>query len=284
MRTAPLISLGLSILVGIAAVVFGRGWLNSEADAADAPAVVVQEIETRRILVADMLIERGDLMSEATFREADWPVEHLPEGAVDSVDTLLGPDGAYPYALGVIVPGEPLLGGKLSPSAVRDTLAPLIEPGYRAVSIEVDDATGVSGFVLPDTHVDVNVFYDDNGFGSGGGGQRAITLLQNIRVLAVDQNFSENLEGASPARTVTLQVTPAQGKSLGLAAETATIGLALRPKDEVTILAPPVRRAPRRPIAAAPPKKFTQIRVIQGDAEETITAPVGRGAQNKGQN
>ena len=90
MRTAPIISLFLSIIVGIAAVVFGRGWLNDEAGASDAPAIVVEEVETLDILVADILLERGDELSEAAFRTASWPVDHLPAGYVDTVETLLG--------------------------------------------------------------------------------------------------------------------------------------------------------------------------------------------------
>lgn len=284
MRIAPLISLILSIIVGFIAVFFGRGWLNNEAAATNTPAIIVEEVETRSVLVVSELeLQRGDLLTIESFREADWPVDHLPDGAVSDVSEILSVDGEYPFALGVMVPGEPLLRGKLSHAAVRDTLAGVIEPGYRAVSVKVNDASGVAGFVLPDHRVDVNVFYETNDPVTGRRTDRVRTLLQNIRVLAVDQHFQEGLEGASPSNTVTLQVTPGQAKAVGLAAETSKIGLVLRPKGEVSLEAPRPRPAPKPVVKAAPPaKKFTTIRVIQGDSEQTVSTPIVPAETNDG--
>lgn len=276
MRMGPIVSFGLSILVGVAAVFFGRGWLDSEADAVAVPSEVAVQIDTRQILVADILIERGDLLQETSFRFADWPTEHLPEGAIEDLSVIIGPEGDFPFALGVMVPGEPLHAGKLSPNIVRDTLAPMIERGFRAVSVEVEDHTGVSGFVLPDTRVDVSVYFTIDDPNTGDKKGRSETLAQDIRVLAVDQIFGEYLEGAKPARTVTLQVTPAQAAAIGRATEIGTIGLSLRAEDEESFLPPPPRRVTR---ARAPARKFTQIRVIQGDDEATVTTPAGRTAK-----
>lgn len=274
MRMAPLISLILSVVVGFIAVFFGRGWLNNEADATNVPAVIVEEVETQRVLVAGLPLERGDVLTIESFLEADWPVDHLPEGVVTDVNDILSVDGEFPFALGVMVPGEPLLRGKLSHAAVRDTLAGVIEPGYRAVSVQVNDASGVAGFVLPDHRVDVNVFYESNDPVTGRRTDGVRTLLQNIRVLAVDQKFQEGLEGASPSNTVTLQVTPRQAKAVGLAAETSKIGLVLRPKGEVSLETPRPAPKPVVKVAPKPVKKFTTIRVIQGDSEQTISAPI----------
>lgn len=294
MRIAPIISLGLSILVGIAAVFLGRGWLNNEAEAnsSSAPAVIFQDVATQRILVADITIERGDLLQAGSFRQADWPVDHVPQGAVEDIDAILSAEGGYPYSLGLMVPGEPLLTAKLSHAAVRDTLAAVIEPGFRAVSVEVSDASGVAGFVLPNHRVDVNVFTEERDFDTGEPIHRALTLLENVRVLAVDQSFQEKLEGAAPARTVTLQVTPEQSRKLGLAAQTAEIGLVLRPQGNEAISEPkPIQR--RKAVVtpalikapAAPQPAFADIRIIQGEEEETVTAPVARATDlNGGQN
>lgn len=284
MRIAPLISLALSILVGIAAVFFGRGWLNTEAGASNPPSVIVQDVETQKLLVADKLIERGDLLSSEAFREVDWPLAHMPEGAISEVSAILNADGSFPYALGLMVPGEPLLGAKLSHTAVRDTLAALIEPGFRAVSVEVSDASGVAGFVLPDHRVDVNVFTEKRN-NDGEPIPHVETLLEDIRVLAVDQFFQENLEGAALARTVTLQVTPEQSKVLGLANEKFGIGLVLRPQGEAPLQIGLPKPAPKPVIARAPVKivpKFANIRVIQGDEEQTVSAPVARSADTNG--
>lgn len=290
MRIAPIISLVLSVVVGIAAVVFGRGWLNTEADAANAPAIIVQEVETRKILVSDITIERGDLLDGDAFRVVDWPQDHIPEGAVSDISAILNEDGSFPYALGVIVPGEPLINEKLSHTAVRDTLAAVIEPGFRAISVEVSDASGVAGFVLPDHRVDVNVFTESRSPTTGDTIYEAETILEDIRVLAVDQSFQENLEGAAPARTVTLQVTSAQSRKLGLAGQTAEIGLVLRPQGDTSLAQTEPKPEPKpRPVAAQtvvrakPTPKFADIRVIQGDEEVIVKAPVAPETNNGGQ-
>lgn len=283
MRIAPIISLVLSILVGIAAVFIGRGWINKEAQASGNPPaeIIIEKVDTQRILVADLAIERGDLLTQEAFRAVEWPIGHLPAGAITDISAVTSETGGLPYALGLIVPGEPLLKGKLSHKAVRDALPALIEPGFRAMSVEVNDVTGVAGFVLPEHRVDVNVFKSRYDRATDTQVPVAETLLQNIRVLAVDQKFQDNLEGAAPARTVTLQVTPAQARRLGLASENSDIGLVLRAKgdDPIAIENPRPRATPRPVIRRAPVKaapKFANIRVIQGDQEENVSAPVAR--------
>jgi len=290
MRVAPMISLGLSVVVGVLAVVFGRGWLNDNAEAVVVPAeVIVKEVETQSILIANLPIERGDLLTIESFRESEWPVDHTPAGAITDVSAILGEDGKLPYALGVMVPGEPLLLDKLSYSSVRDTLASVIEPGYRAASIRVDEVTGVAGFVLPDHRVDVNHYRQYTNELTGVQGTSARTILTNVRVLGVDQLFAENVEGASTSRTVTLQVTSEQAKVLGRASQDGTLSLVLRPEEDPTlegaarIEKPKPRPAPRPVKAPAPAaQKFTAIRVIQGESEEVVNAPVAPKADANG--
>jgi len=284
MRMAPIISLVLSIVVGIAAVVFGRGWLNNQANAtSNSPTVVLERVETRKILVADIAIERGALLTREGFRAVDWPIDHIPEGAVDNIQTITEPTGGLPYALGMMVPGEPLLAGKVSHRALRDTLPRVIEPGYRAMSIQVNDVTGVAGFILPDHRVDVNVFSRSTNRRT----PQAKTLLENIRVLAVDQVFEENLEGTALARTVTLQVTPAEARALGLANEDGDLALVLRPKEEAAPATSSLAtRTPQRSVVRTTPAKpkssFANIRVIQGDSEQRVRAPVARSIDTDG--
>lgn len=282
MSAGPVVTLVLSILVGIAAVVFGRGWLNSEAEAARPIATVVTEtaaeVQLTDIYVANASIARGDVISIESLSLAEWPADHIPSGAITDLSDLINPDGSMPFSLGVIVPGEPVLLEKLSSQTVRDSLAQLIDPGFRAVSVEVDDATGVAGFILPDHRVDVNGFKES--FNSAGERvQRGELLLSNVRVLAIDQSYAEGLDGARLARTVTLQVTPHEANKLGVAVQSGTIGLALRRVDDDTQPAQTVRRraipAPHRSVAPIEPK-FASIRVIAGETEETVSAPVSQ--------
>jgi len=290
MRAGPIVSLILSILVGITAVVFGRGWLNNEAEAAR-PAITsiaepAAQVALTKIYVANANINRGDEVSVDSLRLADWPTDYVPLGAVTDPSNFINPDGSLPFSLGTIVPGEPILLNKLSSQTVRDTLAQLIEPGYRAVSVEVDDATGVAGFILPDHRVDVHSFRELSSDFTRDKIQRGELLLSNIRVLAIDQSFEEGQDGARLARTVTLQVTPEQANLVGVAVQAGTIGLALRRADddtEITSTTPqPVSAlAPSQSAAHAKPA-FASIRVIAGEEEETVSAPVSRATPKSG--
>lgn len=278
MRTGPIISLILSVIVGLVAVVFGRSWLDSEAEASLPPGDAAQSIAapvTTRIMVARNLIERGAGLTEEQVDYLDWPEAFVPAGAVTEFDALVSESGGLAYARGVIVPGEPILSEKLTFQVPRETLASIIEPGFRAVSLEVTDATGVAGFVLPEHRVDVILsreLINPNGSRSF----RPETIVENVRVLGVDQTFSSELEGASLARTVTLEVSPEQAGTLTAASDIGRIGLALRSKSEPAITEPKpeptpvvVRRAPRprRPTTAT-------VRIIEGEDEETVTTPV----------
>ncbi len=278
MRTGPVISLILSVIVGLVAVVFGRSWLDREAEASLPPSgasPIALAPATTRILVARNLIERGTSLSEELVDYLEWPADFVPAGAVSEFAALVSESGGLAYARGVIVPGEPILSEKLTFQVPRETLASIIEPGFRAVSLEVTDATGVAGFVLPEHRVDVILsreLVNPNGSRSF----RPETIVENVRVLGVDQNFSSELEGASLARTVTLEVSPDQAGALTAAADIGRIGLALRSKAEPAITEPEpaplpvvVRQAPRprRPTTAT-------VRIIEGEDEETVTTPV----------
>jgi pilus assembly protein CpaB len=276
--------------VGIAAVVFGRGWLNNEAEASR-PAVTtaiepVAEVALTQIYVANANISRGDQVTIESLRLAEWPTDYVPLGAITDPASFINPDGSFPFSLGTIVSGEPVLLNKLSSQTVRDTLAQLIEPGYRAVSVEVDDATGVAGFILPDHRVDVHSFRELSSDFSRDKIQKGELLLSNIRVLAIDQSFEEGQDGARLAQTVTLQVTPEQANLVGVAVQAGTIGLALRRADDetkITAAAPrPVRAAAPGPAAAPAKPAFANIRVIAGEEEETVSAPVSSSTPQSG--
>ncbi|MCR4427582.1 MAG: Flp pilus assembly protein CpaB, partial [Firmicutes bacterium] len=116
-------------------------------------------------------------------------------------------------------------------------LAYAVPVGKRAVSVQVDDVSGVSGMLRPGDRVDVLGTFDVPG-GAGQPFSGTTIFLQNIEVLAVGQSLSD----AAPAEgggaggkygTVTLAVTPADARPLTLVSERARIRLALRsPVDE----------------------------------------------------
>jgi pilus assembly protein CpaB len=96
----------------------------------------------------------------------------------------------------------------------------------RGMSVKVDQVTGVSGFITPNSRVDVLV----SGKPTGGGNkeQRSKMILQNVRVLATGMVIEQVDEKPKEVPTVTLLVTPDEAEKLTLASRQQAVRLALR--------------------------------------------------------
>lgn len=283
----PLISLGLSVVLGAGAVWLGRHYMARESSAAEAE-VSAPAARLAGVMVAASNIETGELVDASMLKRVDWPEKFLPEGVLME----LGDVPPKAYARGLIVAGEPVVLGKLDTSGATLTLAGAIKPGMRAVSIVVKNDTGVAGFVLPGDRVDVNEFIPREGMGSSyargnedmriSGDLIARPVLRNITVLAVDQTFEPNQEGALPSNTVTLEVTPEGSLALGAASQRGALGLALIGREEEDTPVVEAKPAPPKPtVVRAAPRRYkpstTRVRVINGSQETEVSAPVSEG-------
>lgn len=282
MKAAPLISLGVSVALGAGAIFFGRAFLSGETP--DAQANAAPAIAMTKVLVMTSTVEPGAIIDPQFVKEVEWPERAVPEGALKNVSEL----GPKAYSRGLMVPGEPLLLPKIDTTGSVLTLAAAITPGMRAVSIVVRNDTGVSGFVLPGDRVDVNEFMELEDAGGRPEGSRvsanilARPVLRHVKVLAVDQSFEANLEGAKPSQTVTLEVTPDDALLLGAASQRASLGLALISRDEeamVAALPPPKPVDVKRLVQPATVRRApanTTVRVINGESDVEVSAPIAR--------
>lgn len=284
MKLGPLISLGLSAVLGIAAVFLGRYYMSSSNNDAVAE-ISAPAIQMSSVLVAAAAIEPGEQVSASNVKSINWPADSVPEGVVEDASAL----SEMLYARGLILPGEPIMLEKLDAEGNLLTLAAAIEPGMRAVSVTVRSDTGVAGFVLPGDRVDVNEFIQrepGQSAASYGGDAVRVTadliarpVLQNVKVLAVDQTFDSGLEGARPSSTVTLEVSPDGALRLGAAGMQGALGLALIGRKEEADVIRLVKAEPKRPVVrrGAPKAPSTaNVRVINGDKEVTVTAPAAQ--------
>lgn len=292
MRITPVVSLGLSVALGIAAVFIGRGWLTGGSEA-DAPPTQVAQVELVEVLVARTDLELGDIVDATSIKVAEWPASHLPTGVLKSTADLARLFDGEAFANGFITTGEPILQAKLSVEPPRVMLSAGIEPGRRAVSIRVTDITGVSGFVLPGDRVDINLLQTEERLEKQVRVDRldaAPTIhpvLSNVLVLGVDQAFSKTMEGAAPSRAMTFEVTPEQARILAAAGRLGELTLALIGQEEAE-LAPTEVVVEPKPVAAAPvrrsytPRRTTRsvsrssakIRIIHGASEQEVDTPV----------
>ncbi len=136
-------------------------------------------------------------------------------------------NGGKRVALTAIEPNEPVLSTKITGPGQRATLSATLRDGLKAVTVRVNDVDGVGGFVLPGDHVDVSLTRQVDKSNAS-----SEVVLQNVRVLAIDQIADERTEKPSVVKAVTLEVDVVGAQKLSLAASVGSLSLMLRKAGE----------------------------------------------------
>ena len=177
-----------------------------------------------KVAVAKVAIPIGSKIIPEQIMVVQFPKESTPDGAFDTPEKLAGR-----VAVTNIAAREPITESRLAPEGTAAGLSAIIPEGYRAMTVKVDDAAGISGFIMPGTMVDVVVVIDPR---EGSGMQDPISkiVLQNIKVLANGQNIDKPKDEreANSVKAVTLQVTPEQAEKLALASSEGKLQLMMR--------------------------------------------------------
>ena len=212
------IALGVALVLGLLAVYIANVYLNGSRAQAQLGG-------TTKIAVAAVPMDYGNDITPDKVRYVDFPNRSIPAGAFQNAAQLL-PTGQKRFALMPIGINEPILASKISGAGQGASIAALLPAGMRAATVRINDVSGVAGFIQPNDTVDVLVTRQvANGQGSQ---QLTDVLLQNVRVMALDQE-SKNPDGTPKvARTATLQVSPLDSQKLALAQEAGTLSLVLR--------------------------------------------------------
>ena len=177
-----------------------------------------------KVAVAKVPIPIGSKIIPEQIMVVQFPKESTPDGAFDTPEKLAGR-----VAVSNIAVREPITESRLAPEGTAAGLSAIIPEDYRAMTVKVDDAAGISGFIMPGTLVDVVVTIDPR---EGSGMQDPISkiVLQNIKVLANGQNIDKPKDEreANSVKAVTLQVTPSQAEKLALASSEGKLQLVMR--------------------------------------------------------
>jgi pilus assembly protein CpaB len=213
-----LIVLALALVLALGAVFLVRGYLTGRGTA---PQASVNQVAMAKVVAAAVRLKFGDRLSAENLRTIEWPAASVPEGAFKTVDELLKGDPRT--VLQPIEPGELVLASKITGPGQRASLSAVIAEGMRAMTIRVNDVLGVAGFVLPGDHVDLMLTrqLENND---------PITdvLLQNVKVLGIDQRSDQSKSDPDVAKAVTIEVTTEQAQKVTLGAKVGIISLALR--------------------------------------------------------
>jgi pilus assembly protein CpaB len=225
-RTSTFVMIGFAVLFGALAVFLAQIWLNNQAELRMRSLEANKKAEppAHTIVVASQPLRFGDDVSARALREMPWPSDALPAGAFSKISELTAAKRVVVMPIEV---NEAVLATKITGPGQRATLSATLQNEMKAVTIRVNDVEGVAGFVLPGDHVDVVMSRSD---------QNASTndvVIQNARVLAIDQLADERADKPSVAKAVTLEVDVAGGQKLALASTVGTLSLMLRKAGEL---------------------------------------------------
>jgi pilus assembly protein CpaB len=217
-----LIALGAALILGLAAVFLANSYLSGTERRAALSG-------TTKVAVAAAPLAYGTDITADKVRFVDYPNSSIPPGAFNNAAQLL-PAGQRRVALLPISVNEAILAGKISGPGQGASIAALLPEGMRAAAVAINDVSGVAGFIQPNDSVDVLVTRSVPG--AVGNSQATDVLLQNVRVIAIDQQ-SRNADGSPKvAKTATLEVNPIDAQKLALAQTVGTLSLVLRKPGE----------------------------------------------------
>jgi pilus assembly protein CpaB len=204
-------------------LLFGAAWVSAALLSWFLYAKTKMPVEQKKIQVIaagrDMPI--GTLLKKTDLKIVGMLEKDVPKGAMftdrDAINRVL----LYP-----VMVNEPLLISKVSSTTTAEGVPSTIEPGYRAMSVQISDVSGVAGLIQPGSRVDVI-------FTRPGSMAEAITttILQNVKVLSMGRitQVGQQVDPRAPKMpVVTLVLTPADAQKLELAKNQGKISLSLR--------------------------------------------------------
>ena len=227
MKAARLVVLGVAVAAGGIAAYLASG--SKEPPPPPAPVVQLQTVE---VLVAKADLDRGQVIESKDIGWQTWPAEAANPGFVKKSDRPNAVDEFTGAIVRVSMPaGDPIRDPFVVMAKGSGFMAAILPKGMRAVAVDISPENSAGGFILPDDHVDVVLTRRDRAAEKSAGVEKYIsdTILQNVRVLAVDQNIEEKA-GTKVAigKTATLALTQQQAETLVLSHQLGTISLTLR--------------------------------------------------------
>lgn len=284
MSRRRLLLLFIAAIIAVITVLVARSALQPTQPAPTAAAAVTKT----EVLVAKKDLPSGSFVSGSDVEWRIWPADAPQEGLLvkDKVS-----DSDY---IGAVVrtglrAGEPLTTGRILKNGDRGFLAAVLMPGMRAMTVKITAQSGVAGFVFPNDYVDVilthEVQRDEDPLMKN---RRASqTVLENVRVLALDQKTSDQDNAPKVAELATVEVTPKQAEKLALIAQMGNLSLVLRSianapedsgqeakKDTDSGLDPKLVEAVQRALPAPMPRTKQQSGVTwDSDVSSALPAP-----------
>lgn len=244
MRRSLLLAILLACASGLFASISIYSWMVSQSElakrrvAAPGPAM-----DLTTVVVAKEDLNFGMAIKKDKLEEVQWPTRSVPAGSFRTVQAFFTERENRVVTLGMRR-GEPVVSEKVTGPGQRASLSTMLEHGKKAISIRVNEVVGVSGFVLPGDRIDI-ILTRTLGDAKAGKGSEAQSysdlLLQNMRVLAIDQTADPKQEAPKLARTITLEASMEEAQKITLAGEIGSLSVVLRENSSFATIADPRR-------------------------------------------
>jgi pilus assembly protein CpaB len=244
----------ISMLLAVGAAWLANQWVQARAAPAGTRPPTVSVVTAAIDIPFSTKVESRHLTTIQMLRGTE------PSGSYHDVKKVEGK-----VSRASLLAGEILLEGRFAEQGSGSTLAAVVEKNMRAVTVRVDDVVGVAGFLMPGNRVDVVASRDLTSTET-----ITETILQNVRVLAVDQTAASEQNEPLVVRAVTLEVTPQQAEILLKGKEQGSIQLTLRNPLDSDVQ----EKAKPAPVVARPvaPKRAPApgVMVIRGTEVATL--------------
>ena len=263
LRTVSLFVSAISL--GLGATWYANEWLiNSTAE-----PVSETNLITTPVIVAALEIPFGQKIEASHLKAINWPEETMPEGVFNDPAAIVGK-----IANTKIMQNEMLINSRVVDEVGGSVLAAIVSPNKRAVTVRVNDVLGVAGFLLPGNHVDILATRQEDNERP-----QTETILEDLKVLAVDQTASTEEDKPIVVRTVTVEAGPNEAEQLVRASEEGSVQLVLRnPADDSRI----VKEEPKKeePMPEPEMNLFSDLNfiplepLIEKEVEKVVAVPV----------
>jgi pilus assembly protein CpaB len=232
MSPRRIIFIAVALLVSGLTMWVGRSYLEAQRQAAlDAQRQQpVPQQPATMVLVAKGNLAAGQFVRPENLRWQPWPTDGIAASYIVQGQRQLE------EFLGAVVrsgvgDGEPITETRLVRKSDRGFLASVLEPGSRAVTVNLTPSSGISGFLFPGDHVDMILTLTVQSEERGGGkheNRASETVLSDVRVLAIDQRADDQNKDIVVAKTATLEVTRKQAEVVAVISAIGQISLSLR--------------------------------------------------------
>lgn len=183
------------------------------------------DLPTKTLVVARTELPLGSVLTADDVTVIEVPEQGYAQGGFENIEDVI--DRSVTQA---ILANEAITVGRVTEKGAGFGLEAVIPEGYRAVAVAINQVSGVSGFILPGSHVDILL----SATPMGATDRLTTTVLENVTVLSTGHKQQPSATGQPEnVPVVNMLLTPEDAELLTLATQEGRIQLVLRnPKDE----------------------------------------------------